>query len=126
MATLKAAATIHVNTESETDSTAAAAAMEQAGAPDAALALPSEICGTTLNDDEVSDENDEDDAGDSQPDATRENVDDDGESVFEEHVRNCLAFVSPLFRGRHEAKNVLKDGRKQISEVLMLRNVLLL
>jgi len=80
VATSKAAAIINVNTESETDSApaaaaaAAAAAMEQAGASDSELVLPSEIGDTTLDDDELFDGSDVHDAGDSQPDATRENV----------------------------------------------------
>jgi len=76
VATSKAAAIINVNTESETDSAAAAAAaaMEQAEASDAALEPLSEIGDTTLDDDELSDGSDGTDAGDPQPDATRENV----------------------------------------------------
>lgn len=76
VATSKAAAIINVNTESETDSAAAAAAaaMEQAGTSDAELAPLSEIGDTTLDDDELSGGSDGTDAGDSQPDATRENV----------------------------------------------------
>ena len=82
VATSKAAAIINVNTESETDcaadaaaAAAAAAAMEQSEASDAALALPSEIGDTKLDDDELfSDGSHGTDAVDSQPDATRENV----------------------------------------------------